>query len=144
MENIKVEYMGFKISYSEEREVWSCKVASAILEKQTLKECKKRIDDFLKKEKSFERYPVYCKSPYVWDGELIIVDVTSVCSDDPDYFWVVSKDGKNKRSKIRKNNLFQVNAENTNIVNSINQIESNIFKLQKEKKELFNKLVVIN
>jgi len=141
MENIKVEYMGFKISYSEEREVWSCEVASANYEKQTLKECKKRIDDFLKKEKSFERYPAY-NNP--WGNGLIQVDITSVCSDDPKYYWAITKDGKNNRRKIRKDNLFQVNTENTNIVNSINQIESNISKLQKEKKELFEKLVVIN
>jgi len=140
MENIKVEYMGFEISYSEEREVWSCEVTSAHYEKQTLKECKKMIDDFLKKEKSFERYPAYKKS---WNDGLIQIDITSVCSDDPKYYWTITKDGKNNREKTRKDNLFQMNTENTNIINSINNIELDISKLGKEKKELFNKLVVI-
>jgi hypothetical protein len=141
MENIKVEYMGFEISYREDREIWSCEVASAHYEKQTLKECKKKIDDFLKKEKSFERYPAYKKS---WNAGLIQIDITSVCSDDPKYYWTITKDGKNNREKTRKDNLFQMNTENTNIVNSITQIELDISKLEKEKKELFNKLVVIN
>jgi hypothetical protein len=56
---IDVIYKGFKIEYNEYDECWSSKVSGRAFAKQTLSECKKRIDLFLKKENSFEKIPVF-------------------------------------------------------------------------------------
>ena len=51
MEEIKVVYREIEISYREESERWSCIIDNGQWsEKQTLKECKKLIDQFLKKQ----------------------------------------------------------------------------------------------
>lgn len=116
MENIKVTYRDIEISYNEDCERWSCKIDDGKWsEKQTLKECKKLIDLFYKKQvENIECIYVSASSYKCGFGSKRIITSISENGD----VWVKNEKGnREKYSQYSlKNDLALWNENNLKIV----------------------------
>lgn len=127
MGKFEVEYRGFTITYHEEDEVWYCHLNNKRFDKETLKQAKKRIDDFLKE--AFNRFDVYTSDGYARDSYAKIVTVTSIAEDGQ--LWTI--DAKGSRSKIHKKYCYVLNDKNTELIaehNRQSEIRNEAGKIQ--------------
>lgn len=133
MANITTEYRGIKITYNEDKENWGADVAGDAWEKQTLKECKKKIDDWFKKESNFQRFDVYYMG---WGTTPKIATVTSLT--DNNEAWITSESGRNK---VTVKYLYSICDANTEIVKKFNDLENQLKQISNDQKELLKGLI---
>ena len=140
MENkqvIEIIYKGFEISYNEDRESYTSLVDEKSYEKQSLKLCKKKIDELVKKESAIEPVEAYFAKYGDITGikKVLVLSLAgrSSYSGNKEY-WI--KDSDNRRTKESSENLFEINGENEEKIKKINLKDKEIEKIRKEKNEL--------
>ena len=134
---IDVIYKDIEISYNEENEVWDCDIAKAHFQKQTLKECKKRIDDFLKNE--FKRIKIFIMRFDEFEkGEIASLIENERYVD----CWII---GENKnRSKEKFERLYFDNEYNNKLLEEYNKQKEIIKKEEDKLKEILGKFQKFN
>jgi hypothetical protein len=136
-------YKGIKINLREEENTWECDIDKTARNriKSTLPEARKRIDNFLDKEKEFNRYDVIAKEDF-WGSfrKGTIVTVTSETEEiGSKYLWI-SYNGKRSKEPASK---FCLNTEHNRVLlEEINFKLNAVISIQKEIEELKNKLTI--
>jgi hypothetical protein len=132
VEEIKIDYRGFEINYNEEYERWKCEInPNKWFEKQTLKECKKSIDGFLKRETDFQRIDVY--RTVGWGSERFLkVTITSITEEGE--VWI--REEKGERSKVERKYLLKINDNNTSLIEKYKEQDKIIKAATKEQENL--------
>ena len=140
MEELKIEYKGAEIEYSEYLNVWVVKVGADRVNDKcvSLSAAKEVVDKYFRKERMFKELEAWRK-PSGWNGNFVRVKVTSK-SENEDCYWI-SRNGR--RSKESTNTLVAVTAENELLINEIIEIEKKIKKLQGEKESKDKQLTMI-
>jgi hypothetical protein len=93
MDRIVVEYRGIAIDYREDEECWYCLLDEKTNKKQTLKECKKKIDEWYKAQVT--ETPVINMGALRWDKFQNAV-VTSI--DSAGDVWIRNIDGSREKA----------------------------------------------
>lgn len=99
-------YRGVKITLQENDNTWLCDIDTNRNKiKSTLPEARKRIDNFLDKEKVFEKFDVILIENSIYGtthkkGDVFIV-TSEVMEYDSKYYWV-NKDGKRSKELVSK------------------------------------------
>ncbi len=134
---IDVIYKDIQINYNEEYEIWECDIANAHFQKQTLKECKKRIDDFFKKE--FKRIKIFriCFEGFK-KGEITSLIENERYAD----CWII--DENKNRSKEKFECLYFDNEYNNKLLEEYNKQKEIIKKEEDKLKEILGKFQKFN
>lgn len=122
-------YKGVKITLREDTNDWECEIdpKSRNRVKDTLPAARKRIDDFLDKEKTFERFDVYYKNDNYYANRL--GEIATVTSESGEFFWI---NFEGKRSLSTKTNFCKNTPENLEIINKIKALKVQIERYKKE------------
>lgn len=136
---IEIRYRGFEIRYSEYFEEYCSVVDKNVVNKKSLKECKKRIDDLLKVEKEFKPFPAFFKeSSLRAETKFHKVIVTS---GTPVEVWI--KDDNGKRSKVETERVYQDTEHNRAVIDWIKKNDQAVKEAREAKEELIKSLINI-
>ena len=151
MSEIITEYKGFKITFDEFTESWKCEIKEGSWsEKVSLKDIKKSIDLFLKKESEFKDTKAITLDTSSWRGKKFgsIVTITSV-ADDGDV-WIRTPSGEREKigkglrsslcsltdeNKVKLAEIFDLGRENEKILSKIDKVKDSMEKIFKIRKE---------
>lgn len=132
-------YKGIKIILREDTNDWECEIdpKSRNRVKDTLPAARKRVDDFLDKEKTFERFDVFFKHDSYYNNRL--GEIATVTSESSENFWI---NFEGKRSLSMKSNFCKVTQQNLEIINKIKALK---VMIERDKKEIesLNKLLTL-
>lgn len=133
---IQIRYRGFEIRYNEYFEEYCSVVDENVVNKKSLKECKKRIDDILKKEKEFKPFPAFKREGFHnTEAKFYKVIVTS---GTPVKVWI--RDDKGKRSLVETAHVYQDTEHNRAVVDWIKKNDQAVKELQEAKEKLIKSL----
>ena len=130
-EQIKVDYKGYEITYSESCDDWECSLGG----RKTLKRVKSLIDKHTADEETFERFDAFFVETYSGVKaypQYSVVTVTSKATYNT--YWVTGKDngGDVKRRKVAAHNLYRVTPDHQESVKTLKSLDVRLDEVRNE------------